>query len=224
MKPSSHPITPPRYKWLWFFVALAILVHLTFLTVFGLTIYRRISNFWNASISTAESAERWRACLPKLEETLRGHGVRDYEVSENEWGLERRLRGSFPEGNIDMTFENEKGLEQWALKMTLHTDHFLGDLPDDQAFVDMVAALCSTLSSGMFSADFIEEDLTRAVLNAQKNFMSMKWGDASENIGDAETYFGPFFTGYMVVGVKQQSSEHYITRFYITACTGYKQD
>ncbi len=220
MKSSSRPIPSRRYKWLWLFVALAALAHLTFLTVFGLTTYRRLSDFWNASISQAESAERWSARLPTLEEAMQRYGVIYREISAKKEPFKREFGGTFLNGSVNMKFENDNGLEEWSLTMTARSDHIIGDSPEDQALVEMTGTLFSALSGDAYSADFIEEYLTRITLDANEKFMPEKSVASSEAVGEAETFFGPFFVGFMTVRVHQLSNDFYITHFYIRACTG----
>ncbi|MEA5136932.1 MAG: hypothetical protein VB035_12430 [Candidatus Fimivivens sp.] len=106
--------------------------------------------------------------------------------------------------------------------MTVRSDHFIGNSPEDQAPVEMAAALYSTLGGDAYSTDFIEEELARLLLIIHQEFVPMESGATPEPLGEAETYFGPFFAGEMFIRVRQQRPDLYITRFNITACTRHK--
>lgn len=106
--------------------------------------------------------------------------------------------------------------------MTARSDHFIGDSPEDQVLVEMAAALYSALGGGAYSTDFIEEELVGLLLNIHEEFVPIESGASPEPLGEAETYFGPFFAGEMFIRVRQQRPDLYITRFHITACTRHK--
>lgn len=110
MNPSSRCAKPPPHKWLWLFVALAILAHLTFLTVLGLTAYRYKPPYWGKDISQTESATRWSERLPVLEEAVQRYGVKYSEISAKEEPFKRELAGMYSNGGVNMKFENP----QWA--------------------------------------------------------------------------------------------------------------
>lgn len=222
MNPSSRCAKPPRHKWLCFFVTLAVLAHLTFLTFLGLAAYRYKPPYWGKDISQAESATRWSERFPVLEEEMHRYGVKYHEIIAKEEPFKRELEGMYSSGSVNMRFENHNGLEKWSLTMTVRSDHFIGNSPEDQAPVEMAAALYSTLGGDAYSTDFIEEELARLLLIIHQEFVPMESGATPEPLGEAETYFGPFFAGEMFIRVRQQRPNLYITRFNITACTRHK--